>query len=103
MCRLMSTGLICAAAMLLAAESAPARPSSAASQPASEMKSGINFDALTVDDCRRRLALPKSQRPVDPDPRVDLDGVCKNILAGMNTKASSKAPASSAHAAPSSR
>ena len=57
-----------------------AQSSLPASQPPRVLKGGINSDAMTVDDCRRRLALPKRERPSDPDPRVDLDAVCRNIL-----------------------
>src|SRR5262252_8915049 len=54
--------------------------SSAISGPPRTLKSGINLDAMTLDDCRARLALPKRERPRDPDARVDLDAVCANML-----------------------
>ena len=40
----------------------------------------INNDAMTMQRCRARLALPMNARPKDDDPRVDLDAVCRGML-----------------------
>lgn len=40
----------------------------------------INNNAMTMQRCRARLALPKNARPKDGDPRVDLDAVCHGML-----------------------
>jgi hypothetical protein len=97
------TTLTCVLVMLLVAEPAVGRPARPASEPAGQLKSGVNMDALTVDDCRQRLALPKSKRAVDPDPGVDLDAVCRNILSGLKTTAPPKAQAHPPNAASSAR
>ena len=99
----LTTTLSAAVAVLLAPDPALARPASSASQPGSALESGVNFDAVTVDDCQHRLALPKAQRPVDPDPRVDLDNVCRNILSGMKAKPTPKAQAHPARGASAAR
>jgi len=66
-------------------------------------KAGINKDALTMQDCRDRLALPKDKRRKSDDPRVDLDGVCENMLSAKETPkpASAKASASTPDRSPS--
>jgi hypothetical protein len=54
--------------------------SSAASQIPPARVGSINNDAMTMQQCRDRLSLPKNARPKDDDPRVDLDAVCTNLL-----------------------
>jgi hypothetical protein len=54
--------------------------SSAASQIPPARVGSINNDAMTMQQCRDRLSLPKHARPKDDDPRVDLDAVCTNLL-----------------------
>lgn len=82
--------LVCLPAMPSHAASAAA---SAASPPATARRGTVNDDAMTVKDCRNRLAMPKSARPRDDDPNVDLDAVCRNILDSMRPKAAPKRPA----------
>ena len=61
-------------------------------QPA---KSGINKDAMTMQDCRDRLALPKAKRRESDDKRVDLDGICKNMLSAKEAPTATAAQPSS--------
>jgi hypothetical protein len=43
-------------------------------------KSGINKDAMTMQECRDRLAAPANERPASDDPRINLDAMCTNML-----------------------
>ena len=45
-------------------------------------KTGINKDAMTMQECRDRLAAPKHDRPPSDDPAIDKDAVCVNMLGG---------------------
>lgn len=40
----------------------------------------VDKDALTVERCKERLAVPKAQRKPSDDPRVDLDAMCVHLL-----------------------
>ena len=42
--------------------------------------SGPNKDAMTMEQCRERLAMPKDRRPRSDDPRIDKDAICENML-----------------------
>jgi len=53
--------------------------------------SGINRDAMTMQDCKDRLALPRSQRPRSEDPDINLDAICANMLSA-DRRASKQAP-----------
>jgi hypothetical protein len=83
--RLFVVALLTAPVFATAAEAAPA----SASQIAPARMGSINNDAMTMQRCRERLALPKNARPKDDDPRVDLDAVCTNML---GSSAKSRAP-----------
>jgi hypothetical protein len=43
-------------------------------------KQGINKDAMTMQECRDRLAAPANERPPSDDPRINIDGMCRNML-----------------------
>jgi hypothetical protein len=43
-------------------------------------KHGINKDAMTMQECRDRLAAPANERPPSDDPRIHIDGMCRNML-----------------------
>jgi hypothetical protein len=43
-------------------------------------KQGINKDAMTMQECRDRLAAPANERPPSDDPRINKDGMCRNML-----------------------
>src|SRR5450755_740795 len=61
---------------------------------------GVNKDAMTMQDCRDRLALPASKRPKADDARIDLDAMCANMLglppAPKKTSRTASRPASAA-------
>jgi hypothetical protein len=55
----------------------------AGSQPShyvAPSKHGINKDAMTTQECRDRLAAPANERPPSDDPRINIDGMCRNML-----------------------
>jgi hypothetical protein len=52
-----------------------------------QAKWGINKDAMTMQECRDRLALPAKDRPRSDDPEVNKDAMCRNMLS-----ASARAP-----------
>lgn len=67
------------------------------------VKSGINKDAMTMQECRDRLAAPVKARPSSDDPQINLDAMCTNMLsaearrkAGRATAPSSSAPSQAA-------
>jgi hypothetical protein len=63
------------------------------------VKRGINKDAMTMQECGDRLDAPPNERPQSDDPRVDLDGMCRNMLsADKALQESQKAKAASAAA-----
>jgi hypothetical protein len=43
-------------------------------------KHGINKDAMTMQECRDRLAAPANERPPSDDLRINIDGMCRNML-----------------------
>ncbi|MDQ2733661.1 MAG: hypothetical protein M3Y55_01445 [Pseudomonadota bacterium] len=43
-------------------------------------KWGINKDAMTMQECRDRLALPVKDRPKSDEPEVNKDRMCENML-----------------------
>lgn len=45
-----------------------------------QTKWGINKDAMTMQECRDRLAMPVKDRPRSDDPQVNKDAVCRNML-----------------------
>jgi hypothetical protein len=67
-------------------------------------KQGINKDAMTMQECRDRLAVPANERPPSDDPRVNKDAVCTSMLsADKALLGSQKAKAASAPAVRKSR
>ena len=48
-------------------------------------KTGINKDAMTMQECRDRLAAPKRDRPPSDDPAINKDAVCANMLGADKT------------------
>ena len=73
---------------------AHARP---ASQVSPSKPSSVNDDAMTIQKCRERMAMPKKARPKDDDPQIDLDRVCENLLnAGTNKPRSGHAASAAA-------
>jgi hypothetical protein len=85
--RTRETAAIRSAAMLLFAFAA-----SAGSVPASARGSGVNKDAMTMQDCKDRLALPVNKRAKSEDPQINLDAICANMLSAR--RSANKAPAS---------
>jgi hypothetical protein len=49
-------------------------------------KHGINKDAMTMQECRERLAAPLKERPQSDDPRINLDAMCRNMLSSEMTR-----------------
>lgn len=93
----MSARISLVAALMGAAAAAAAQSAStAASQIPPAHVGFINNDAMTMKGCRERLALPKRARLQDDDPRVDLDGVCRNMLGIPSPKPHSQRAASAA-------
>jgi hypothetical protein len=43
-------------------------------------KWGINKDAMTMQECRDRLALPLKDRPKSDEPELNKDRMCENML-----------------------
>ena len=84
-------GLVCALASTACATTASAPAASSTRAP---KRGTVNDDAMTVQDCRDRLASAKASRPKDDDPNVDLDAVCRNILDSIQPKPPAKKPAS---------
>lgn len=61
-------------------------------------KSGINKDAMTMQECRDRLAAPPKERPPSDDPEIDIDAMCKNMLGAGTGPKSRRVTAKSASA-----
>ncbi len=66
---------------------------------AQETKHGINSDALTMQECRARLAMPKNRRPPADDPTIDKDAICVNML-GARPPGKSSPPTPAGASAP---
>lgn len=75
---------------------------SLATAASAQTKSGINKDAMTMQDCRDRLATPAKARPRSNDPAVDKDAMCRNMLSASHRPAHAKPVARPARAASSS-
>ena len=63
------------------------------------VKSGINKDAMTMQECRERLAAPVKDRPPSED-GIDIDAMCRNMLSASKTWTTRK-PAARSVSAPS--
>jgi hypothetical protein len=62
------------------------------------VKSGINKDAMTMQECRDRLAAPAKERPSSDDPLINLDAMCRNMLGAEGRRKAGRAAAPSASA-----
>ena len=88
--------LVAAVLLPLATPIASAVPGDSHYVPPS--KEGINRDAMTMQECRDRLAAPVKERPPSDDPSIDKDAICKNMLSvdKQSHKPTSKKPGNAA-------
>jgi len=90
-------------ALCLSAAAGPALPAPADKAYAPPAKGGINKDAMTMQECRDRLAAPPKQRPQSDDSRINLDAMCKNMLSEETGKLAQRKRAARAASAANAR
>lgn len=72
---------------------------SVVSTPGAVRGFGINQDAMTMQDCRDRLAQPIGVRAKSQDRTIDLDAVCLNMLSAARHPPRKKSATRAASAA----